>query len=328
MSDRAGADSIQIGDFEAWMRPQVAALFAAQYGGTTTDQERVLELFYDHPFQQDRAIRLVALDGDTVVGFQSLFFWPYRMGERVFRSFQSGRSLVASTHRGRGIFGRLLDHLDQNRDRYGFDFLMGFPVEASYGSFIRNGWSNPFDVGWLVRPLHLLSILAPREVQSVASSFDEVPEPITAVRREGCFELAEDQEFLEWRRGFSSESAHSHFHYREGNECVRFDCKPNRRGRVNELIIGSVRRSTDDPGFLDRALRDLIAAARTNRSIALLSIASNAHCIGDPLPRILRRRRFFPIRKKIHFITKDFTGDPRIQDPSRWILYRADVDTW
>ena len=47
-----------------------------------------------------------------------------------------------------GIFARLLGYLDEHGAEHRVDFLMGFPVEMSFGSFLRNGWDNPTDLSW------------------------------------------------------------------------------------------------------------------------------------------------------------------------------------
>jgi hypothetical protein len=159
-------------------------------------------------------------------------------------------------------------------------------------------------------------------------AFDGLPEEISTPTRAGIFDLAEDRSFLEWRAGFSTESKHSHFHYREGSEIIRFDCKPNRRGRVHELIIGGVRRTSDDPKLLSRAFGAIIKAAKENHAITILSIAHNDQNLGDPLGDVLRRRGFLRIRRQIHFITKGSECDEDINDASRWMLFRSDVDTW
>jgi hypothetical protein len=57
-----------------------------------------------------------------------------------------GARFVSPEYRGRQIFARLLNFLSQIRDRPQVDFLMGFPVEMSYGSFLRNGWHNPLNL--------------------------------------------------------------------------------------------------------------------------------------------------------------------------------------
>ncbi|MCA9859548.1 MAG: hypothetical protein KC438_07495 [Thermomicrobiales bacterium] len=319
---------IQIVDYEPWMKDQIVQLFSDEYGTDLADESAFFDRFYDHDFQRSRAIRLVAIEGRSVAGFQSVFYWPYRHGAHVYSSYQSGRSLVSPLHRGKGIFGRLLDHLDANRERYGCEFLMGFPVDASYGSFLRNGWVNPLDLSWFVRPLSPLALVTQPQMLELGREFIDQPRPVGFVDRPGAIELAEDPDFVSWRRQFLVKTTYRFFHYEEGDEAVRFDCLPNRRGRVSELIIGGIRRSTDSPDLLKRAFKALLHEARRSGAFAVASIAVNERCVTDPLLGIVRRCGFMKIRRKIHFITKNYARHPIVDDPSKWILFRSDIDTW
>src|SRR5687768_7265779 len=94
--------------YENWMKSQVAELFSRQYGIERQAFTQLMDNFYDHPFQAKKSIRIVAKEGDTIVGFQSFFYWPYDYQGRTYNSFQSGNSLVHPDHRGKGIFQKLL----------------------------------------------------------------------------------------------------------------------------------------------------------------------------------------------------------------------------
>ena len=122
--------------YERSMQDQVTQLFSAEYGVSQSEFTDTFVSFYEHPFQGRNAIRVVALEGEQVVGFQSFFFWPYRFEGRSMRSFQSGNSLVHPDYRGRGIFQSLLNFIYDQARELDIDFLMGFPVEASHRSFL------------------------------------------------------------------------------------------------------------------------------------------------------------------------------------------------
>src|SRR5689334_1140363 len=123
---------ITITTYAPWMRDQVAELFSLQYGFNKEEFARKMDRFYDHPFQKDRCIRVVALDGEKVAGFQSFFYWPYAFKGKTFNSYQSGNSLVHPDYRGKKIFQKLLNFVDEKKQELRIDFLMGFPVEDSY----------------------------------------------------------------------------------------------------------------------------------------------------------------------------------------------------
>jgi hypothetical protein len=134
--------------YEEWMKPQVVKLFSIQYGRPEEEVSSTMEAFYNHAFQQTKCIRLVALEGDCVCGFQSLFYWPYQKNGKTYNSYQSGNSLVDPAYRGKGNFQKLLSYIDDNSSNLNIDFLMGFPVEMSFGSFMKKKWSNPFNLTW------------------------------------------------------------------------------------------------------------------------------------------------------------------------------------
>lgn len=67
---------IRIVRYEAAMLEQVIDLFCENYGFDTEPTEQAFTQFYEHPLQREKAIRIVALDGDRVAGFQSFFSGP------------------------------------------------------------------------------------------------------------------------------------------------------------------------------------------------------------------------------------------------------------
>jgi len=321
-------EAIRVGFYEDWMRPQVIDMILAQYPGDRAEQEAFFDAFYDAPFQRSHGIRLVAVDGRTLCGFQSYFYWPYVRSGHTFRSFQSGNSLVSPAYRGRGIFAALLSFLEESDGRPPIDFLMGFPVEMSFGSFLRNRWANPFDLSWFGRLIRPLAVIRARVPAASDWGFESDPEPIEAVYPDSCFALSKAPDVTDWRRGYRPSAGYLYFHHREGTAAVRFQLKPNRRGRVNELVIGDVARSSEDPKLVQRALRSLVRAARGHHFLTLLSIALNERCADSSLLQAVRRCGFIRLRPKIHFIVKPFADAPDLTDPSRWWLLRSDIDTW
>lgn len=326
---KSSEPGIRIGLYEDWMHDQVVAMIAAEYGQGISEQAALFDAFYEAPFQREHGIRLVAVEDRTVCGFQSYFYWPYVRDGRTLRSFQSGNSIVAPAHRGKGIFAALLAFLSRNQ-HLSIDLLMGFPVEMSFGSFLRNGWANPLDLSWFARPLRPLSVLRTRKPDLKDWHFDIVPEPVSEYHPSDCFALSKSTAFIEWRRSYRGAQDYRYFHHREGSEIVRFDLKPNRRGRINELVIGDVVRSSGDPGLVTRAFGAMVTAALRHRHLTLVSIALNDRCLDDSLLQAAKKSHFFRLRPKIHFIVKAVEGSREldIEDPRRWFLLRSDIDTW
>ena len=107
------AAPIEIVEYEPWMLDQITELFSNQYSVNQADFATKFRSFYEHPFQESKAIRVVAVSGDKVAGFQSFFYWPVALNGHTLNVWQSGNSLVSPLFRGKGVFGKLLNYLDQ-----------------------------------------------------------------------------------------------------------------------------------------------------------------------------------------------------------------------
>ena len=326
-------DGIRIGYYEDWMFDQVIGMFVAQYGVGPEQQRTSFRQFFEAPFQLSQGIRLVALDGQTVCGFQSYFYWPYCYRGTSLRTFQSGNSLVSEKYQGRQIFARLLNFLAEanTSNRPEIDFLMGFPVEMSYGSFIRNKWANPLDLGWYTRLIHPFSVVRTYKPERSDWCFETVGEEVKAYYEERQITLSKDVEFAKWRRASSRDAVPQYFylHYHDANGTIRFELKPQRRGLINELVLGDIVRSSPDPSLLRVGLKNLIRVAKEHSFLTILSIALNEQSADRSLLRTLKACGFFKLKNRIHFIVKPL-GDsfPECTDPSSWNLMRSDIDTW
>jgi len=311
------------------MIDQVIDMIVDQYGQPRDYESTLFKAYYDAPFQREHGIRLVAVDGETVCGFQSYSYWPYVYQGQQLRSFQSGNSLVSGNYRGRKIFARLLNYLSETDNRPDIDFLMGFPVEMSYGSFMRNDWENPLNLNLYVRPIRPLLILSSKQPSPSDWSFETSPEKVDAIYPENQFALSKESDFVDWRAGYYDDRrTHFYLHHREGGKTIRFALKPNRRGRITELIVGDIVRDSDDPTLLKSGLRALVRATRGHSFVTILSIALNAESSDQSLVRALHRRGFFKIRQKIYYIVKPLREFDGLLDSHRWQLFRSDIDTW
>jgi len=123
--------NIKIALYEPWMIDQIIRMIVQEYNFLEDDERSLIRNFYEHPFQREKSIRIVALDGENVVGFQSFFYWPYLFEGKPVNTYQSGNSIVDPNYRGRRIFSLLLGYLDKVRGNQNIDFLMGFPARAS-----------------------------------------------------------------------------------------------------------------------------------------------------------------------------------------------------
>ena len=296
--------SLRVAPYEAPMAAEVAELFHRQYGVDREAFAGRFVRFYEHEYQRGRCVRVVALEGETVVGFSGFVRWPYALGGRVFDSFQCCDVLLDPRSRGRGEFQRMLDYAAEQLR--GADFLVGFPVEAAKQAFLRNGWKNVVDLQWYVKVLSLPVMLSRADGEASQNARASHSEILRSAQDDegGHIRLANAPDFVEWRRGYS----HDHLHFDS------FELKRIRRLRLlRELIVGDVRR--DDADFA--------ALAKAVRGATYLSIALNPL---DPLVSRVLAAGFRRVKRTIAFIVKPLAVDAT--DPAKWRLFRSDIDTW
>ena len=95
---------------------------------------------------------VVALDGETVAGFYTL--WParVRLGQEVVLAGQSMDTMTHPDYQGRGIFIRLAKACYDLAASRGYELLYGFPNPASYPGFVRRlDWNHTGDIPHWIR---------------------------------------------------------------------------------------------------------------------------------------------------------------------------------
>jgi GNAT superfamily N-acetyltransferase len=312
--------------YENWMQPQVTRLFSLQYERNEEEVAVTMQQFYEHPFQQQKCIRLVAMEGDLVIGFQSLFYWPYERNGKVYNSFQSGNSLVHPGYRGKGIFQKLLKYLDDYNQDLQIDFLMGFPVQMSYGSFMKNKWDNPLNIVWKLKIINPLAFLF--SIDRIPAYFGKVAKPVNTIVPADAYRLVRNESFENWINSSRDQQPYCSFHFSDGGHRLYFSMKTNKRSRwMNELIIGDIRTTSYDPTFVRKAFSKLIKHARRSMRVSALTIAINEQA-PTPVAEIVKVLRFIDTGKSIYFITKSYNNNDALLQPKNWELYRSDVDTW
>lgn len=314
---------MEIKRYEPWMKDQVIDLFVAEYGVTREDFWRLFTRFYEHPFQESRCVRIVSVEGQQVAGFQSFFHWPLVRSGTPISALQSGNSLVHPDFRGQRLFARMLDFIHDPACHVKFDLLIGFPVEASYNSFIRNKWLNPFNLQWYVKPMTpVLSLFRgafPEKYErtSFTLHLPETPDTIVHTDHSG--------EFGEYRSHYQT-GKYFRFHVEEGGCEAVFEAKIRIQRRIlRELIVGNVILNDHSPEWLSRALELFSGLVRKSGRVSFVSIAVNEQ--SALWKAALTRASFRPIEKKIHFIAKGPMAE-QVTDWSNWWMFRGDIDTW
>ena len=317
---------IKITLYEPWMLDQILRMIVQEYNFREEDQRRLMRKFYDHPFQRDNSIRIVALDGEKVVGFQSFFYWPYLFEGKPMNTYQSGKSIVDPNYRGRRIFSLLLRYLDEIRENQNIDFLMGFPARTAYNSFIRNKWTNVLNLDWYVKVLNPFSIFRKLDLEKL--SLKNVAEYIPCTPTWKGFSLNHDPEFENWRKAYSKNNGYYYFSHADRSSRVQFDLKINLRGRLKELIVGRVRTDSDNIDFLSKAVQGLVKKVRRQHAFSFMSVALNGRYFKPEILKAFRQLGFRRINKEIFFIVKGYMAGEEIYKPELWELYKSDIDTW
>lgn len=319
---------MDIGLYEDWMRPQVASLFSAQYGIKEEDFSELIGNFYEHAFQKDKCIRIIAKEGTTIIGFQSFFYWPYLLNGTTINSYQSGNSLVHPDYRGKGIFQKLLNYLDVHKDKLGIDMLIGFPIDQSVGSLIRNKWLNIFNLQWFVKSGNPLSVLLPLNKKQLNKYFPDVESPDYSVNTSEFLKLSHAPAFNAWRATHYDSSNYFSFVYKTDKDELVLKLKTNIRKRViKELIIGDIITTSYEPAFLSKAFDDFFKKVKKIYCISIVSIAYNPNA-DQRLSQALALNGFKKLNKQIYFCVKPFTHNASFTDITKWMIYRGDIDTW
>ncbi|MFN5621625.1 MAG: GNAT family N-acetyltransferase [Flavobacteriales bacterium] len=310
--------------YEDWMRPQVVRLFDMEYSTGESEFDRLFGSFYEHPFQREMCIRIVAVDGERVAGFQSFFYWPVMLRGRHVQAYQSGNSLVHPDYRGKGLFGKMLNYIHEPGSGFNCELLIGFPVEASYNSFMRNGWLNPFNLQWYIKPMNpLLSFLSNPEKQ-LQRAWGNRQQIDFACDKKGIA-VAQLKAFDDYRMAYETGDFYR-FSYTQDEKRAFFEMKAQRRKRViRELIIGKMLFSHHDASFMREALRALVKEVRKCASFTMMSCAVNTSCESEKIA--LQALGFKIIERKIYFIAKGPLASGE-QDWSSWWIHRSDIDTW
>jgi hypothetical protein len=318
--------AIEITWYNDSLRSQVISLFVKEYGVDAGEFNALFEQFYFDPFQKNKCLLIVALDGATVAGFQSFFYWPYSFQGKTYTSFQSGNSLVNPLYRGQGLFNKMLSFISHENKTTDIDFLMGFPVEASLRNFIKDKWKNILNLQWYVRicnPFGFSASLRGKDFSPGCTYF-----PATA-SLPNVISLDNSEGFSQWRENYMKKGTYFSYHYKNGSEEIIFHLKKNKRKNIlNELVVGTILYNNDKAvAHTARALKKLVSNVRASFSFHFISIALNEHCSMGIVNEV-KKAGFTRSEKSIYFIVKSFKDHHFSEDPANWLLFRSDIDTW
>lgn len=314
--------SISITYYKKEMKDEVINLICKQYGYKKVEYELFFNLFYANFFQEN-AILIVALDENKVIGFQSFFYWPYIKDGKKFNSYQSGNSIVDGNYRGKGIFQKMLHFIDDKN--LTIDFIIGFPVEASYKSFIKSQWKNPFNLQWYLKTNCLVSIFFKPNKNILEKKFETVQKP-TINGNSNLMMISDENDFVKWRTGFYK-NQHYYFNFSNGTNFCQIGFKLNiRKKYLKEIIIGQINGDIDNSPFIEKAFQEFLNQLRKIKFITFVSIAINPN--NTKILSVLEKLKFKKTEKKIYFILKEIKQKLNENDLSNWVMFRGDIDTW
>ena len=310
-------DNIKTIEFEQWMKKDIIKLFSEEYNLNFDYYNNKFERLYENEFQKDKCIRVVAIIDSKIVGFQSYFYWPYKSDSIIYNSYQSGNSIVSKKFRGKGIFGLLLNKIEEIIIKKDIDFLIGFPVKESIGSFKRKNWTNNFNLKWYAKLISLNPTIFIKKkrflLNDTKSCFN--------LKNNGLFTIKNTPSFEFYRCQISNESKYHVF--KEKEIIVEFCCKLSIRNKIiSELIIGNIQFNKFDEEIINHAFNDLIKKIKASKSINLISFAVSEN--NKLFNSILRVNKFKLLKKKIYFIYKNYKNI----DLKDILIFRADIDTW
>jgi len=322
-------DNLVFSFYDQSMRNQVIDLFCEEYGNEKLQFSEYFDNFYNHPFQKDKAIRIVALDESVVAGFVSFSYWPYIINEKPRASYQCGNVIVNKNYRGKGLYNRMLDFLDEQQANLNIDFLVGFPIKPILGLYLKNKWTNLLDINWYVKLINPMGFLFAINQQKLMATFESNYSKTEYIPRKSHFVLDRNLLFKDWRSKYSNLSPTYYYIFEKKDNWFTCELKFQKRGKyINELIVGDVQtNSTNDESFVFEALAQLKKKARGLKFITILSFCCN-EMYNDIVFSCVKKIGFFKIKNSIHFITKNYKSNLDINKAENWVLYRRDIDTW
>jgi hypothetical protein len=312
---------MEIRHYTPELKREVLSLFSEEYGVTIEAFGKIFDALYNHPVQEGKCILLVAIDQNEVAGFQSYMYWPYASSEgKMYNAYQSGNSIVGKKHRGKGVFTKLLRALDSDFLDLDFDFMVGFPVEESYGAFIKCGWSHPFDIKWYV------SLNKPIKGYFLRNNRDQFNQwsPLSADytnQSSQAFEVLITPEFDDYRSKLRPDIHHRLMYKTSDAKTWLVDCKIILRGKfLSECIIGKVTSPGENPNH--NHINEIAKAVKSRIPASIVSIALPEQS-AIPVPNGFRG-----INRSFHFIFKSGKVNWSEIEGSLINIGRSDIDTW
>lgn len=323
-------DDIKITFYEPWMEQQVIEHFCKQYGNTKEQFTQFFQNFYNHDFQKDKAIKIVAMSGNEVAGFASFCRWDYVFFGKKINSLQCGNVIISENFRGKGVYNRMLNFLNENHSELQIDLLVGFPIKEIVKLYLKSGWVNPFNLSWYIEIINIFSVFFKVNTTKINELFYNSPKYIYTTPNKNKIELEKNEIFHNWHKSYNFSNNYFYYSFIEGENKIEFALRITERKKVlKELIIGDIYTNSTDLIFIEKGFKKLKKNALKTGFISFLSIATNDSNSDSVINKVILNLKFRKIEKDIKFIYKNFTlEESLLSNPKNWVLYRRDLDTW
>lgn len=328
--------------YEESMMDQIVDINVEQYHKDPKEIRKTFQKITGTHDIGEKGIAIVAVEGSSVVGVQTYRYWPYLYKKKKYYSLQSGGTLVKSSHRGQGLFMKMLSRGNELLEKKGVDFVMGFPVAMSYGGFIKDGWVNLCSPRWyikLIRPVQLAQQIRKKNTfkhnkNDINLCFENKCDCTSFFKRyssESSIVLSTSNEFLKYRYDEENTKKYVFWSYQESEAKVYIICKISWSHGYQELIVGDILCNLDNFYFLFRAFSKFISDVKIKTEVSAVSMIIGGNNFMKFF-HLISSFQFIPLPNKIKFILKNI-GLPddeycKILNKMNWSILAADLDTW
>jgi GNAT superfamily N-acetyltransferase len=277
---------------------------------------------YECKEQAERAKIFIATENNELAGAFSYIHWPIHGSPNPDKTFMMLGLVVSPKFRGKGVFLKILDRLDQEAIQDGADIMCGFPVPISNPGFVKKGWNNLFDLTWYIKPINALAMLKSREFNAEKFS-TATPQGMAA---DAYLQTAPSTTFWEYRESLMPDWNSYWYSENINDRILHLNFRIQTRMRMQEAVIGKIYAGNAAAPVIKKFLQSFQKALIREGSISLLSTAINDTCKSETQKAI--SSQLFRTKRKIHFINKTYTGYEHGMNAKAWNIMRADIETW
>ncbi len=333
--------------------PQQVALFNKAFGSSETES-MWHQKHYMNPLSKASNV-FCAIEGERIIGLSTYVPLQYIYQNTIYSAIQPCDVCVDPAYQGRGIFTGILKYAEAYYADQGWDVMITFPNNKSYGAFIKLGWTVTCRIKKLYLPIDAKTVLQERfsrRVPSLANAAmeilwlkirwkaaglknirvqkrDRMPEGwMEGVRNPDALSFYATPEMQDWKLA----DGYVFYEAREGEMPIAsFLVKDYRRSdRFVTANLAAVHCDTEDEEKLTAAYAKLMLDLK--RDHTLLCIWDTCYEKGGRIPRELGFLKSNVSKEGSPFLTKVLTEDPErravLSNSSLWRPQMIETDTF